>query len=100
MRTEMLAPDIEQAVRAVQDASSVVSQLVDDSSLACRLAATLTLDTCTGAIAPGYLAVSTPEHVMVAGAIAEEACVAVSQVCSSIVGVRSAKIRSTGNSSY
>ncbi len=96
MRSEMIAPGIEQAVRAVPGTRGVLNYLVDDSSLVRRLATALALDARTRAIPPGYRVVSALGRTMVVGDLAGEARTAVSQVCAGVPGVRSVLIRSTG----
>jgi osmotically-inducible protein OsmY len=97
MRSEMIGAGIEHAVRAVAGASSVVNHLVDDSSLVRRLATALATDARTRDIAPGYQVSSAFGRVMVVGAFSSKARAAVSQVGSSVAGVRSVEIRSNGN---
>ena len=97
MRSEMIGSGIERAVRAVAGASSVVNQLVDDSSLVRRLATALAADARTRDVLPGYQVSSAFGRVMVVGAFSSEARAAVTQVGSSVAGVRSVEIRSNGN---
>jgi osmotically-inducible protein OsmY len=94
MRSEMIAPGIERAVRAIAGTRSVVNHLLDDSSLVRELATALALDARTRAIRPGYQVVSALGHAMVVGDFGGEARAAVSQVCAGVAGVRSVEIRS------
>ena len=97
MRSEMIGSGLERAVRAVDGVSSVVNQLVDDSSLVRRLATALASHARTRAIPPGYRVSSSFGRILVVGAFSSEARVAVRQVCSGEPGVRSVQIRSNGN---
>jgi hypothetical protein len=94
MRSEMIGPGIEQAVRAVPGTRRVLNHLFDDSSLVRRLATALAVDPRTRAISPGYQVVSALGHTMVVGNFTNEAEAAVRQVCAGVAGVRSVLIRS------
>ena len=97
MRSDMIAPAIEQAVRAVVGPRSVVNHLVDDSSLVRRLATALATNARTQAIPPGYQVISTFGRVRVVGTFADETRAAICQVCSDVPEVRSVEIESIGN---
>src|SRR5579859_3471983 len=94
LRSEMIAAGIERAVRAVNGVDSVVSHLVNDSSLVRRLATALASDARTQPIPPGYQVQSAFGRVLVVGVFDNEARLAIGQVCSSVPGVRSVQIRS------
>jgi osmotically-inducible protein OsmY len=94
MRSEMIGPAIEHAVRAVDGTRGVVNHLVDDSSLVRCLATALSSDARTQAIPPGYQVMSSFGRVMVVGALTEQ--MAAHQVCAGVSGVRSVEIKSIG----
>ena len=96
IRSEMVAPGIEQAVQSVAGLSGLVNQLIDDSSLVRRLAAALSLDQRTRTIPPGYQIVSNLGHTLVVGTFDGEMSAAISEVCTGLAGVRSVQIRRPG----